>query len=204
VRLPSLVGLPAESHEYYAQGMWKNGRNITWMGSKRYLPLPLHEVEFSGGYPNDDGVNLMHDVSPAGALAPETRALLALVQEEIIDGCLNMHGWPMSPLLLPHASHAPPEYGAHNLQLAERVHGRLQAEGLRPGPIVPGLDLARGSFNLPSAMHHTSGCLSVCFETAHGLSEDPYSYEELLDMQLLVFEETMRFGVQCRFRPEVR
>ncbi len=32
------------------------------------------EVTFGGGYPNDDGVNLMHDVSPAGSLERITGA----------------------------------------------------------------------------------------------------------------------------------
>jgi len=77
VRIPSLVGLTSDDHSFYAQGMWKDGRLITWLGSKQFIPLPLDEVTF-GGYPNDDGVNLMHDVSPAGSLEMQNRAMVRI------------------------------------------------------------------------------------------------------------------------------
>jgi hypothetical protein len=41
VRIPSLVGLTSDDHSFYAQGMWKDGRLITWLGSKQFIPLPL-------------------------------------------------------------------------------------------------------------------------------------------------------------------
>ena len=83
--------------------------------------------------------------------------------------------------------------------MADRVHDRLLDAGLRPMPVTRG---RRGlGFNLPSAMHFTSGGLSLTFETPQGVTENPYTYEELLDIQLLTFEETMRFGVERRFRP---
>lgn len=200
VKLPSLIGLTTDDLTYYGQGMWKDGTIIGWSGSKRFLPLPLDKVRFSGGYPNDDGVNLMHDVSPAGHKARETTALLKLVEEEIVDACLNMHGHQRGPLILPHAASAPDAFFEHTLELADRVHGRLHAAGLRPMAVTRG---RRGlGFNLPSAMHFTSGCLSLTFETPQGVRENPYTYEELLDIQLLTFEETMRFGLERRFRPE--
>ncbi|NKB71687.1 MAG: hypothetical protein GKR89_31820 [Candidatus Latescibacteria bacterium] len=202
--IPSLVGLTSDDHSYYAQGMWKDGRLITWLGSKQFAPLPLEKVRFSGGYPNDEGVNLMHDVSPVGSLAPETRALLQLVEDEIVDGCLNMHSHPPGPALLPHAAHCPPEFSRYTQVLAGRIHKRLQKAGLRPLRL-PAKQYRPGSgrsYNMCSAMHHTSGCLSLTFESPHGIVENPYSYEELLDIQLLAIEETMRFGVEQRFRPE--
>lgn len=198
--IPSLVGLTTDDLTYYGQGMWKTGELITWAGSKQYLPLPLDKVRFSGGYPNDDGVNLMHDVSPAGHRARETTALLRLVEDEIVDACLNMHGHMRGPLILPHANHCPQELSEHTLVLAARVHARLDAAGLRPLEVHGGTR-GRGAFNLPSAMHHTSGCLSLTFETPQGVVENPYTYDELLDTQLLTIEETLRFGVEERFRP---
>jgi hypothetical protein len=202
--IPSLVGLTGEDQAYYGQGMWKDGTLITWLGSKQFMPLPLEKVIFSGGYPNDDGVNLMHDVSPAGSLAKETQALIKLAEDEIIDACLNMHSYPFNPALLPHASHCPTAYHKHTYVLAKSVQNRLQKAGLRPMKI-PAKNYRSersGSFNMPSAMHHASGCLSLCFESPHGIKEIPYTYEELLDIQLLAIEETMRFGVEERFRPE--
>ncbi|MBT7456420.1 MAG: hypothetical protein HN796_21200 [Gemmatimonadetes bacterium] len=199
-RIPSLIGLTTDDLTYYGQGMWKTGEIIGWSGSKRFLPLPLEKVRFSGGYPNDDGVNLMHDVSPAGHKARETTALLRLVEDEIVDTCLNMHGHQRGPLILPHAAAAPDAYFDHTTELAERLQSRLQDDGLRPMEVMRG---RRGlGYNLPSAMHFTSGCLSLTFETPQGVQENPYTYDELLDIQLLTFEETMRFGVECRFRPD--
>ncbi|MDA0712278.1 MAG: M14 family zinc carboxypeptidase, partial [bacterium] len=203
-RIPSLVGLTAQDQAYYGQGMWKDGSLITWLGSKEFMPLPLDKVIFSGGYPNDDGVNLMHDVSPAGCLATETRALMALAETEIIDACLNMHSYPFGPALLPHDKFCPAANYPHTHILAKRVHHRLHQSDLRPLKIPdrnyrPQPD---GSFNMGSAMHHASGCLSLCLESPHGLVECPYTYEELLDIQLLTIEETMRFGVEERFCPE--
>jgi hypothetical protein len=198
--IPSLVGLTRDDLTYYGQGMWRDGRLIEWAGSKQFLPLPLDQVRFSGGYPNDDGVNFMHDVSPAGHRARETTALLHLVEEEIVDACLNMHGHMRGPLILPHASHCPPSYFEQTLLLADRLHKRLQTAGLRPMEVNRSLG-GRGSFNLPSAMHHTSGCLSLTFETPQGVTENPYTYEELLDIQLLTIEETLRFGLEQRYRP---
>lgn len=198
-KIPSLIGLTTNDLTYYGQGMWKNGDIIGWAGSKRFLPLPLDKVRFSGGYPNDDGVNLMHDVSPAGHHAKETTALLQLVEDQIVDGCLNMHGHQRGPIILPHAASAPDPFFEHTLELADRVHDRLKTEGLRPVEVMRG---RRGlGYNLPSAMHFTSGCLSLTFETPQGVLENPYTYDELLDIQLLTFEETMRFGVESRFRP---
>lgn len=200
VKIPSLVGLTRDDLTYYGQGMWKSGKLITWAGSKQHLPLPLDKVRFSGGYPNDDGVNFMHDVSPAGHKAKETTALLKRVEEEIVDCCLNMHGHMRGPAILPHAAHCPPEFSAHTLRLSEGLHRRLKREKLRPMDVFRG-HRNGGSFNLLSAMHHTSGCLSLTFETPQGVVENPYTYDELLDVQLIAFEETMRFGVEKRFRP---
>ena len=199
VKLPSLIGLTTDDLTYYGQGMWKNGRIIGWSGSKRFLPLPLSKVRFSGGYPNDDGVNFMHDVSPAGHRARETTALLKLVEEEIVDACLNMHGHQRGPLILPHAASASDAFFDHTIELADRVHGRLRDADLRPKEVMRGHSGL--GFNLPSAMHFTSGCLSMTFETPQGVTENPFTYDELLDIQLLTFEETMRFGVERRFRP---
>ncbi len=77
-RWPEIRRLTSDDHSFYAQGMWKDGRLISWLGSKQFIPLPLDEVTFGGGYPNDDGVNLMHDVSPAGSLEMQNRAMVRI------------------------------------------------------------------------------------------------------------------------------
>jgi hypothetical protein len=200
IGIPSLVGRTNRDSVYYGQGMWKNGKLITWAGSKRYFPLPLKKVAFSGGYPNDKGVNLMHDASPSGLVAPETRALFKLVEDEKVDCCLNMHGHQRGP------SFIPVDFGSADMEkrfreISHRGFLRFKKEKLRP--LDPKVLSRSGSFNMCSAMHHTSGCLSLLFESPYGIVEIPYTYDELLDIQLIAIEETMRFGIEKRFRPEI-
>jgi hypothetical protein len=195
--IPSLVGMTNQDSVYYGQGMWKGGKLITWAGSKRFFPLPLKKVVFSGGYPNDDGVNLMHDTSPVGPLAAETRALMKLVEDEAVDCCLNMHGHQRGPVLC-HVDFCLSEAKQREREMAEILFKRYRKEKLRP--LAPSLLKGAGSFNMPSAMHHASSCLSLLFESPYGIVENPYSYDELLDIQLIAIEETMKYGVTKRFR----
>ena len=48
--------------------------------------------------------------------------------------------------------------------------------------------------------HHT-GTLPLLFEFPHGLEMKPFTFDELLDVGLSLFEEVMRYGVNCRYRP---
>ena len=58
-----------------------------------------------------------------------------------------------------------------------------------------------GGFYFQTAMHHTSGALPLLFEFPHGMRYKPYTFDEILDVGLTMFEEVMRFGLLWGFRP---
>ena len=56
-------------------GYHKDGSLIGWRGSKEYFPLPIDRVSFPGGYPNADGVNIMHDATPGDIRSEEAKGI---------------------------------------------------------------------------------------------------------------------------------
>jgi hypothetical protein len=60
---------------------------------------------------------------------------------------------------------------------------------------------ARTSFNLTSALHHTSGCLAFTFECSHGSFGNPSSnaeitFGDILDYQLHLYETMMDYMLE--------
>ena len=56
----------------------------------------------------------------------------------------------------------------------------------------------RNSFNLISALHHVSGTMAFTFECSHGCvpknnPEPIVSYEDILDIQLLLYDEMLDY-----------
>ena len=77
-------------HSFLNTGGRKDGQPIGWPNIKRYIPMDSTEVGFLGGYPNDAGVNIMHD-DFLGNPQPETQMLLDITAAEKPDLILNMH-----------------------------------------------------------------------------------------------------------------
>ena len=90
IQMEAFRGRSNHVHEYFNCGAWPDGSLIGWPGVKRHIPLDFAQTQFPGGYPNDAGVNLMHD-DFFGARQPETQALLDFVARERPDLLLNMH-----------------------------------------------------------------------------------------------------------------
>ena len=60
------------------------------------------------------------------------------------------------------------------------------------------------SFNLVSAIHHTSGAAACTFESPHGLDVEKWpdkTHERILDIQLLLYEAMMRFELKKKVTP---
>ena len=72
-------GQPYEVFRACSQGVWKDSTLVEWKGSKKYFPLPLDKVSFPGGYPNGDGYNIQHDVTPGDMRTEEAKALCRLM-----------------------------------------------------------------------------------------------------------------------------
>ena len=82
-----------------SQGVWKDGTLVEWKGSKMYFPLPLDKVSFPGGYPNGDGYNIQHDVTPGDMRTEEAKALCRLMSRWRVDCFLNGHSCEYQPFI---------------------------------------------------------------------------------------------------------
>jgi len=196
----NLIGGTVDDLYYYGQGVKKNGEILRWPDCKRMQPIPLDEMEFLGGYYNDAGVNIQHDDFFAPKVAPETRALIDLVRDEIPDCVMTLHSCGSGPFFTGPDNFIPGAYQYRQAQIAAVIADRHRREGLRPGggsktgPV--------GGFYFHTALHHTSGALPLLFEFPHGLEMKPFTFDEILDIGLSMFEEVMRYGITYGFRPK--
>jgi len=190
-----LVGASPAELVYYGQGAPKETGSapVTWEWFLRRHPAPLDEIDFLGGYFNDAGVNIDLDDFFSSAKAPETEALLNLVREETPDCVVVLHSHGAGPFIS-HPNHFVSERCRYyQAQIGTVVAQRHERDGLRPA-----WRPARGPheityFNLPTALHHVSGALPVAFEFPHGLATNPYTFDEILDTGLGMFEEVLRY-----------
>ena len=90
VRMEAFRGTDGFVPEYLCTGGRLDGKLIGWPAVKAYIPMDFSQFQFPGGYPNDHGVNIMHD-DFFGQVQPETRALLDLTSRERPDLILNLH-----------------------------------------------------------------------------------------------------------------
>ena len=86
-----LRGQPYEVFRAACQGTWKDGSLVGWKPSKRYFPLPLDKVSFPGGYPNSEGYNIQHDVTPGDMRTEEAKGICRLMSRWRVDAMLNAH-----------------------------------------------------------------------------------------------------------------
>ena len=195
-----LVGATRADMVYYGQGAPKEPGDepVTWEWFLRRHPVPLDEVDFLGGYFNDAGVNIDLDDFFSSQKAPETEALLNLVREETPDCVLVLHAHAPGAYISQPNAFVPQQVQFHQAQIGALVGERLSREGLRPawrpsrGPYEPPY------FNLPTALHHVSGALPLAFEFPHGVETDPFTFDEILDIGLTMFEEVIRYVVTWR------
>ena len=193
----NLIGGTVDDLYYYGQGMMRDGEILRWPECKRLQPIPLDEMEFLGGYYNDAGVNVQHDDFFAVAVAPETRALLDLIRDETPDGLMTLHSCGSGPFIIAPENCISQACQFHQVQIAALVAERHRRDGLRPGGGAR--TSPRGGFYLHTALHHTSGALPLLFEFPHGLEMKPFTFDEIVDVGLGLFEEVMRYGVARRY-----
>ena len=193
-----LVNASPEKLVYYGQGAPKEPvrEPVTWEWFLRRHPVPLEKVAFLGGYYNDAGINIDLDDFFSSQKAPETEALLNLTRDETPDVVLVLHTHGAGPFISQPNHFVSERCRYYQAQLGALVAQRHHREGLRPA-----WRLAKGPheityFNLPTALHHVSGALPLAFEFPHGLATNPYTFEEILDTGLSMFEEVLRYVSQ--------
>ena len=195
----NMIGGSTDDLYYYGQGVQKNGEILRWPACKRKQPIPLDEMAFLGGYYNDAGVNIQHEDFFAPNLAPETRALIDLVRDEVPDAFLTLHSCGSGPFFTGPDAFIPQAHQYRQAQVAAVVGDRHRRDGLRPGGSPK--HGPTGGFYFHTALHHTSGALPLLLEFPHGLKTKPFTFDEILDIGLSTFEEVMRFGLTHGFRP---
>lgn len=201
----SFLGLPTKTMTKYGQGTRKDGSLYAWPGAKAVHPM-TGDVGILGAYFNDDGINPMHDEFFA-PMAEETKAILKVAREEAPDMAVSLHSHENKSVVL-QASYVPMFMKKRITELSGKVKERFDAVGLPYGGIFqPEIEddnfPPRASFNLTSAIHHTSGALAFTFECRHGsVSEnvpDPQlTHEDILNIQLNLFDVMLDYALEHR------
>jgi hypothetical protein len=162
-------------------------------------------VGFLGCYFNDGGINPMHDefFDPMSAEAP---AIIKVAQREAPDLAVSLHSHGSKPALL-RPAYLTMEVQEAVRELAEVYYGLMSQRGLPRGqPFTPSAEGGRipSPFNLTSALYHVSGARSFTFECPHGLSDKSSCHvdlDQILDIQLTLYEAMMRFELQRKELP---
>jgi len=210
VRMEAFRGADGTISQYLNTGGWSDGSLIGWPACKEFIPLDFSRTQFPGGYPNDNGVNLMHD-DFLGSRQPETQALLDLAARERPDLILNLHTgidpnnyYPRTLRPVMEEALAPAFDG-----LYRAVHTALANAGLQGSSdlaVEANPDHApRNGYNLDTALDFHCGALSVVVESpSHGYSGKNLkgdvvrqSADQLLDAQLIIQEEAMKYLVEA-------
>lgn len=200
-------------HEYLNTGGKEGGKIIGWPDVKEFIPMDFSKFEFPGGYPNENGVNIMHD-DFFGKVQPETRMLFDLTAKEKPDLIMNMHtGVHRDNYFM---RMFPPDCEATLIPVWETlytsVHTALTLNGLQKNDDLqmqadPNMLAAGGyvnsklSYNLNTALNFHCGALCVVIENAsHGYSGIYDNGEpvlqtpaKLLKSELTAHQESMRF-----------
>lgn len=191
--------------EYLNTGGNPDGTITGWPEVKRDIPFDFSSSVFPGGYPNDAGINIVHD-DFFGNQQPETQILFDLAKKEKPDLILNMHTGAVYPLmlrpLLDSSMNAVFDtlfwyvhkgFAEGGLQRTKNVEMEADAQKRRPRPML---------FSMDAALNFHCGALSVVIESpSHGFSNGKdesgnpiiFTPEMLLDVQMISYRESIRF-----------
>lgn len=200
-------------HEYLNTGGKKDGTIIGWPDVKEFIPMDFAQFGFPGGYPNDAGINIMHD-DFFGSPQPETQLLLDLTADERPDLIINMHtGVPKNNYFMQlHRPFTEPELQPIFDILYRKIktsltHHKLQGSADASFEADPSRKKMTG-YNLNTALNLHCGALSVTIESpSHGyfgtnLAGEPalQTPEMLLDAQLIAHQASLKFLLETKGR----
>lgn len=195
-------GLPQDEMTKYGQGTRKDGSLYRWRPSKAVHPMQ-GDVDILGGYFDDHGVNLMHDEWYA-PMSRTTPALLKVVAAEGPDLLLNLHSYQSDAGVL-QTNYVPKKTSSEILRFtSDYVYPWIQHYGGRVNAL-PSINDDTGreskmlpSFNLTSMCYHAGATLSCTFESAHGILENPHTYEQIHDLHLGLLEAAVDYLLEKR------
>jgi len=196
----SAFGMTHDEFQFWGQGTNSDNSIAFWPYSKRIHPRRGPKVGFLGCYFNDEGINPMHDefFAPMG---PEAPAILKVAMQEGPDLAVSLHSHQSHPVLL-RPAYLPLEEQEKVAELARQCYELYDQRKLPHGK--PFSAKAEGGenpapFNLTSALYHISGATSFTFECPHGIDDEKacqVTLEQILDIQLSLYEAMMRFAVK--------
>ncbi|RIH65471.1 hypothetical protein D1164_10145 [Mariniphaga sediminis] len=204
----SFLGLHEDMVTKYGQGTRKDGSMWGWPGAKSNHPMK-GDVGILGAYFNDDGINIMHDEF-FHPMAEETKAILEITRTEAPDMAVTLHSHETPPAIYN------PAYTARYMKervydLEQRLNNRYKKENvsftpdnlLRKPKIEDEKFPPRTSFNLVCALHNISGTMAFAYECNDGTISDkipePFvTYEDILDIQLLLYDEMVDYILEER------
>jgi hypothetical protein len=197
-------GMKHDEFQFWGMGTWSDNSIAYWPTSKRQHPRCGPEIGFLGCYFNDAGINPMHDefFRPMG---PEAPAILEVALREGPDLAVSLHSHQSRPVLL-RPAYVPLEEQEKVVALAEAYYDLLDERGLphgKPFAVKPESGEIPVPFNLTSAIYHISGATAFTFECPHGIDHQKacqVSLEDVLDIQLLLYEAMMRFALEQKER----
>ena len=201
----SFVGLPHLVMTKYGQGTHKDGTLWGWPHAKSNHPM-IGDVGILGCYYNDDGINPTHD-DFFGEMAAETSAILDIARNEAPDIAACLHS-NEDPPFLGQPGVVPKKIGLRVQDLAARLQSRFKSEGLPAGPVHElhtddGTSLLIGRFNMNGAIYHVCGATAFTSECVHGVirtgdTEPVATYEQILEIQMTLFDEILSFAIGNR------
>ena len=200
-RIPfdSFVGRTFQDLRYYNQGTWKNGELCGWPGCKMKHPIKEY-CDYLGGYFNDDGVNMMHEDYFSANVSSGTRVVLDVCRNEAPDMSILLHGGSNCTNCLFPVYYISGKAVKVIMEFQESYKALCDKNGLRyyitNFPPHEKTIVGKSPFTLTSAMHHCCGEPAFTFESNQGLCDQGkviYTYDEIYDSHMLLFEETIRF-----------
>ena len=192
-------GQPYEVFRACSQGVWKDSTLVEWKGSKKYFPLPLDKVSFPGGYPNGDGYNIQHDVTPGDMRTEEAKALCRLMARWRVDCFLNGHSCEYQPFAESVGNVDTPSHTARGQRISDKVNDALFDAGLRTkGRYVP---CPHNTINITNMVNLASGGLGILLECSHSYDNihSPslfYTFEQLMEPAFVTMKIIMEDGLE--------
>ena len=190
-------GQPYEVFRACSQGVWKDGSLVGWRGSKEHFPLPLDEVAYPGGYPNGDGYNIQHDVTPGDMRTQEAKAICRLMARWRVDCFLNGHSCEYEPFIVQ------PSYvdDKQNYERASELFELLNAEFRQAGLTSKvRKNTGRNTLNLTNLVTWCSGGVGLTLECYHGCYTKSgkiheYTFGQLMAPAFISLKTIMKEGL---------
>ena len=203
-----LSGQPYEVFRAVCQGVWKDGSLVGWKDSKRYFPLPIDKVSFPGGYPNSQGYNIQHDMTPGDMKTEEAKAICRLLARWRVDVMLNAHSCEFNPHMFAPSSIDTKRHFDRGCRIAEKVNRTLWDKGLMIHERHLTLKKSE-TLNLSSIVNWCSGGFGITLECSSSYDDVhkpqiQYTFDELMEPVFISMKVIMEDGLESPLAERIK